>query len=142
MNPPVLPQRIIDIMDPKDRAALGPAGRTSAEILRVVEDRSEKELHRDIVRYLNVFGLPFCHARMDKRSSIAEGYPDFSFPYRGRFVAWEAKTATGKLSHAQQVTREMVERNGGFFKVIRELEDAKNHLREIDAILEPKATIK
>jgi hypothetical protein len=141
MNPPVLPQRIIDIMDPKDRAKLGKAGRTSAEILRVVEDRSEKDLHRDIVRYLNVFGLPFCHARMDRKSSIAEGYPDFTFPYRGFFVAWEAKTATGKLSGRQHETREAIERNGGKFKVIRQLEEAKNHLRELDALVTPKVSL-
>jgi hypothetical protein len=35
----------------------------------------------------------------------------------------------------------MIEKHGGQFAVIRGLEDAKNHLREIDSIVEPKPTI-
>jgi hypothetical protein len=141
MNPPVLPQRLIDLMSPADRAKLGKAGRTTLEIFREVEEQSERDLHRDIVRYLNVLGVPFAHARMDKKSSIAVGYPDFSFPYRGRFVAWEAKVRGRPLDADQQRTREMIEKHGGQFAVIRGLEDAKNHLREIDSIVEPKPTI-
>lgn len=137
----VLPQKLIDLMSPKDRATLGKAGRTSVEIYRQIEEQSEKDLHRDIIRYLNVLGLPFAHARMDKKSSIAVGYPDFSFPYRGRFVAWEAKVRGRPLDADQQRTREMIEKHGGQFAVIRGLEDAKNHLREIDSIVEPKPTI-
>jgi hypothetical protein len=133
MNPPVLPQKFIDLMSPADRARLGKAGRTTAEIVREVEEQSEKDLHKDIVRYLNVLGVPFAHARMDKRSSIAVGYPDFSFPYKGRFVGWEAKVKGKGLTSEQQATRELIERNGGRFAVIRLLEDAKNHLRAIDA---------
>lgn len=133
MNPLILPQKFIDIMSPADRARLGKAGRTTTEIVREVEERSEKDLHKDIVRYLNVLGVPFAHARMDKKSSIAVGFPDFSFPYKGRFVGWEAKVKGKGLTSEQQATRELIERNGGRFAVIRFLEDAKNHLRSIDA---------
>ncbi len=141
MNSPVLPQKFIDLMSPADRARLGKAGRTSVEIYRQIEEQSEKDLHKDIVRYLNVLGVPFAHARMDKKSSIAVGYPDFSFPYRGRFVAWEAKVRGRPLDADQQRTREHIEKHGGMYAVIRQLEDAKNHLREIDAMLEPKVTL-
>lgn len=133
MTPPVLPQKFIDLMSPADRARLGNAGRTTTEIVRQIEEQSEKDLHKDIVRYLNVLGVPFAHARMDKRSSIAVGYPDFSFPYKGRFVGWEAKVKGKGLTSEQQATRNLIERNGGRFAVIRFLEDAKNHLRSIDA---------
>jgi hypothetical protein len=120
-------------MSPADRMRLGKAGRTTTEIVRQIEEQSEKDLHKDIVRYLNILGVPFAHARMDKRSSIAVGYPDFSFPYKGRFVGWEAKVKGKGLTSEQQATRDLIERNGGRFAVIRLLEDAKNHLRSIDA---------
>jgi hypothetical protein len=127
----LLPQHVVNLMDPKDRARLGPAGLTSGELHTKLERRAEKELHRDLVRYLNWLGIPFCHARMDRKSSIAIGYPDFTFPYLGKFVAWEAKTATGKLSPEQEKTRLAIEGQHGEYRVIRHLGGAAEHLREI-----------
>jgi hypothetical protein len=131
---------MIDKMRPEDRAHLGKAGRTSEEIAKVVKDRAEKDLHRDIVRYLNVLGIPFCHARMDRRSSMTPGWPDFTFPYKGRFVAWEAKTGT-RLSPDQNRIMAQILKAGGEFKVITELGEAKEHLRELDRSINPPPAI-
>lgn len=136
----VIPQNIIDRMRPEDRAHLGKAGRTTTELVQADRQRREKELHHDIVRYLNILGIPFCHARMDKKSGITVGWPDFSFPYKGVFVAWEAKTITS-LSPAQFSVRDAILKHGGQYKVIRELSEAKNHLRAIDAELKDTPVI-
>ena len=137
----ILPQHVIDKMDPRDRESLGKAGRTTQEITKSIQDREEKELHKDIERFLNILGITFCHARMDKKSGITVGWPDFSFPYRGRFIAWEAKTKT-TLSPEQNAVKASLERQGAAYRVITDIAQAKDHLREIDAVENPKPTIR
>jgi hypothetical protein len=88
---------------------------------------SEKQLHQQLVKLLNAYAVPHCRARMDRRATMTVGWPDFSFPFRGRFVGWEAKTGT-KLSKEQAAIREGIERHGGAYKVITNLGEAQEHL--------------
>lgn len=92
---------------------------------------TEKDLHRQIIRLLDAYGIPFARARMDKRSTLAVGYPDFSFPFRGCFVAWEVKVGKNQLTPEQEVYATSIERHGGHYRVIRDIGDAERHLREV-----------
>jgi hypothetical protein len=44
--------------------------------------------------------------------------------FRGRFVAVEIKTATGRQSPEQRMFQQLVERKGGVYVVLRSVEDA------------------
>ena len=92
---------------------------------------TEKDLHRQIIGLLDVHRIPFARARMDKRSTLAVGYPDFSFPFRGCFVAWEVKVGKNGLTPEQEVYATNIERHGGEYRVIRNIGDAERHLREV-----------
>lgn len=92
---------------------------------------TEKELHGQIVKLLREMRIPYANARMDRRSTLAVGYPDFTFPHRGRFVAWEAKVGTNKLTPEQEAYRDQIEAHGGSYRVIRTLQDAAGHLLQL-----------
>jgi hypothetical protein len=136
----ILPPHILEKMDAKDRASLGKAGRLQSEIDEKIKERAEKDLHHDISRFLNLLGIVFCHARMDKKSGITVGWPDYAFPYKGLFVAWEAKTGT-KLSHDQLSVKHRIVLQGGHYRVITHLGECKDHLREIDELQKPSPII-
>jgi hypothetical protein len=92
---------------------------------------TEKELHGQIVKLLRAHRIPFGNARMDRRSTLAVGYPDFTFPFRGRFVAWEAKVGKNDLTPEQEAFRDMIVAQGGAYRVIRNFEDAQSHLYQL-----------
>lgn len=127
----MIPQHIVNLMDPKDRELLGKAGRTTEEVHEEVKRRLERDLHKQLCSFLNLLNIPFCHARMDRKSSITVGWPDFSFAFKGRFVAWEAKTMS-TLSPEQNSIKTALEKHGALYKVITRLFDAQEHLRSIE----------
>lgn len=92
---------------------------------------TEKELHRQLSDLLRSMGVPFGHARMDKRSTLAVGYPDFTFPFGGKFVAWEAKVGKNKLSPEQEAFRRQIEICGGVYRVITNLDEALAHIQSM-----------
>lgn len=52
------------------------------------------------------------------------GAADLIGIYRGRFVAVEVKTPTGRLSPEQKTFAALVERHGGIYVVLRSVDDA------------------
>ncbi len=92
---------------------------------------SEKELHQQLVKLLNAHMVPHCRARMDRKATIQVGWPDFTFPFRGCFVAWEVKVGKNALSPEQEVCATNIERHGGCYRVIRDMETAERHLQEV-----------
>jgi hypothetical protein len=75
-------QRIIDLMDPKDREENlpKPIRLTSSERRAADERKAELAMHNQFSAYLNlrkaVFG--YVHANPRKRSTIRRGWPDFT----------------------------------------------------------------
>jgi len=53
--------------------------------------------------------------------------------FRGRFVAIEIKTPTGRQSPEQRTFQQLVERKGGVYVVLRSVDDARAWLRGIEA---------
>jgi hypothetical protein len=98
----VLPERILRLVDPRDRAKLGKAGMTAHEALRKAEVKSERDLHKAIEGLLRVHEIEPIRARMDKLSTINVGAPDFIFSYHGRPIAFEVKLPGGKLTKEQE----------------------------------------
>jgi Holliday junction resolvase len=53
------------------------------------------------------------------------GIPDIVVCYKGRFVAFEVKTETGRTTVLQEVTIRQIRKAGGTAAVVRSVEDAK-----------------
>jgi hypothetical protein len=122
-------------MDPKDRATLpGNQGRTTTEINAKILAGQEKELQKQIYGFLRCLGIIPGYSNPSKKTTYTEGWPDFVFPYRDRFICWECKTIVGKLSPDQVKVRQTLElQSVTSYRVITGLAQAQEHLREIDA---------
>lgn len=118
-------------MDPSERAKLGRAGRTTAEVDAAVEASTEKSIHQLICQELNRRGIKYIHAAMNKRSTLPEGAPDFCvfLPGQnrsaGQVVFAEIKTPSGKLSQSQSFYIAELRRDGFAVFVPRSFEEFK-----------------
>jgi hypothetical protein len=89
-------------MAPEARAPLGAAGQTLDEIASKQDRIAERQLHDQCVSLLCHTGVTAIgHARMDKKSTFTEGWPDLTFALRGRACAVELKVGQGKPTSAQ-----------------------------------------
>ena len=98
---PILPHNILRCMRNSDRAALGSSGYTAEERATLFNAKKEKEMHYIFEQWLNLNGLPFIHARMDKQSTIGNGAPDFTVMHAGLVLCIEFKMAGAKPSEDQ-----------------------------------------
>jgi hypothetical protein len=131
----LLPTNITRCMSPADQRACSPSGRTPAEARAAAVAKDERELQRQVANYLRLLGVWFSQARMDRRTTATVGTPDFVFPYRGRYIAWETKCPWSRsLRPEQAFAREGIERQGGEWRLITTLAEAQAHLREMDAV--------
>ena len=91
----------------------------------------EKEIVTQIMRHLKT--VPGCFAWKQHGGMYGvAGLPDVICCYRGRFVAFEVKTPTGKLSKIQGITIQRIrEAKGEAFKVTS-VEEAKRILKNLD----------
>jgi hypothetical protein len=115
-------------MSPKDRAPMGKGGRTMAEANAVADSKSERELQRLLGEYLRKWGIPYNVSRFDKKTTGTPGWPDFTFPFKGKFYALECKSEEGKLSEDQENCERAIKANGGEYHVIRKLQQVKELL--------------
>ena len=127
----ILPNHILEKMNPNDRASLGKAGRTKAECKEQAEAKSEKQIQGQIEGLLRRNNVWFVRQRMDKKTSQRCGVPDFLLCVRGRFVAWEVKCGLGKTRPEQDKELEMIRLSGGRALVIRSYDEAKLALYEM-----------
>ena len=75
------------------------------------------------------------------RYGVGKGGADLIGLTNGRFVALEVKTGAARLSAEQKLFRDLIERHGGFYAVVRNTTDAseaidraqKNYPHAIDA---------
>jgi hypothetical protein len=92
---------------------------------------SEGDLHKQVIALLKYYNVPVCHSRFAKRSTITIGWPDITFCILGNPIAWELKVGKNGLSNEQRAIRANMERHGWQYRVIRTLEEAESHLREV-----------
>lgn len=128
-----LTPNLLRLMDPKARRALGKAGMTQEEALEAYCARNEKELQQQIVNLLKLRGVWFTTSIFGRRSTSSVGTPDINFPYLGKWISWEVKFGNGKLSEDQERVRDSVIRQGGEWRMIRSLDEARIHLGELES---------
>jgi len=85
--------------------------------------KDERELHNQIFNECRRRGWIPLHGSMSERTHRTEGEPDFTIIAQGRVIFIEAKTATGKLSIAQQGMITHAAKLGITIHVIRSFED-------------------
>ena len=124
MDPRTLPNSFTDkIADPAERARIIGSPLPSAERHAAEDVKIERELHKLIANELLRRQIYFVHSRMDRKSTQNLGVADFVCCVTGRFVCFEAKTATGSLSDEQLAARMEVIRNGGRYYVVRSFQE-------------------
>lgn len=129
-----LPENILSKISKKDRAPLGKAGRTAAECQEVQVARSEKELQNQIEALLRRRGYIPARQRMDKRSNLAKGMPDFFFSVNGCAVYWEVKFGKGSTSPEQDsmILKLTEHPNKAFATLIFDYQHALDCLRNLE----------
>lgn len=145
---PVLPQHIVERMSPEDRGtyakSLGaPAlGLTKNEARDAARSRCEKELQRDVGRYLNMLEIEYICPPMHRRSVLPEGWPDFTLCYKGFPVALECKAWGEKPRPEQSRRMEAMRANGWLCHVVYSVADVQDQLRQLDARAERRDSAK
>lgn len=127
----ILPEHMLRLVDPHDRACLGKAGLTKAELLERAVIRIEKDLRNQIESWLRLQGVEVIRARTDKRSTINVGAPDLIFAWAGLPIAFEVKMPGEKLDPDQVVMREAMIHDGWYWFTVHSLDQAKEALAAV-----------
>jgi len=85
---------------------------------------NENEIVRQIKEYLKTVKDCFFWKEHGGQFGAA-GIPDIIACVKGRFVAFEVKTATGKLTVLQAITIKQIQRAGGIAEVVRSAREAR-----------------
>lgn len=128
-----LSANVLEKMQLKDRKSLGRAGMTQEDCKKAALGKMEKELHAEVMQFINLRGGRFLRARMDRKSRLPIGWPDLTvfFP-KGLTVFWELKVNTYTLDYQQAEWQEVLAKLGHHHRVICHLDDCRRHLREIE----------
>jgi VRR-NUC domain. len=92
---------------------------------------SEKVIVNRIIKYLKTLDGCFYwkeHGGMYGTSGI----PDIICCYKGKFMAFEVKTPSGKLSKLQEITLKQIEKAGGVAAKVTSMEEVKEVLDEME----------
>ncbi len=91
IEPSQIPDKMLAMMKPEDRKALGKAGLTFAEAQEKRAKRLEGEVQENIAALLRQRNIRFLRMRMDKPTTGTVGWPDFTFAFKGTPCAIEVK---------------------------------------------------
>lgn len=146
-NARALPEHILKMISPADRAEIGKGATLSEEAIAKYEAKAESDLQKQILALLEGHrGIVVIYSRMDRKATTPLGTPDFLFAVTGRepvepgaesgrettfACAWECKTATGKLDQEQEKFRDKMTAppNNWTWRLIRSVEQALTELR-------------
>lgn len=98
----ILSNHILKLMSKEDRKSLGKNGLTMEEIIAKTNIKKEKDMHDLFASWLDLHGIPFIHARMDKKSTIKKGAFDFTILYYRLGICVEFKMPGGSLTVEQE----------------------------------------
>ena len=90
----------------------------------------EGRLKTEIRRYLSGIGAFWSNVQGGRGSK--PGDPDLIVCYKGRYVALEAKSPTGRQSDIQKTRMEEIRDAGGIYEIVRTLKDVKQIMEEIE----------
>lgn len=100
-NSKSLPENIRRCMPREDRKVLDAP--TNEELAAKLERAGERLLHDQFENWCRINGLIYVHSRMDRKSTIAAGHPDFTVLWKGRGCCVEFKGPGGTLSEDQKL---------------------------------------
>ena len=125
----IIPDHIIKRMSREDRPA-GKAGMTTEELQAKAVVRLERELHNLCLSLCRQRGIAVGHARMDRKSTYTEGWPDLSMCINGQAVFVELKLPGRDLDPEQVKIRHALLDipNHGRYYVCRSLESFRKVL--------------
>lgn len=106
----------------------GHVGRDSVALPggRPAEPARERDLHDDIIDLCRQQGWYYIHSRMDRRSTVQVGAPDFVIALPGGKTVWlECKRKGGKVTTSQQGTLLQLKLLGHIASVVYSLEEVK-----------------
>ena len=95
-------------------------------------NKDEKEIQRQIGDFLRLLRVEFINPPMHKHSFLPEGWPDFTFCYKGHPLAMECKTWNERPRPEQNARMAKLSENGWQVHVVRSLMDVQDILRDID----------
>ena len=91
----------------------------------------EKDITAAIMRYLKTVPGCFCWKQHGGQFGTA-GLPDVICCIRGRFVAFEVKTASGKLTKLQEVTIAKIQAAGGVAHKVTGVQEVKDIIKNLE----------
>jgi len=90
----------------------------------------EKDIVNAILRYLKT--VPSCFAFKTHGDIYGPaGLPDLVCCINGRFVAFEVKTPSGKLTKLQETTLQRIQRAGGYASKVTSLQEVKDIIQHL-----------
>jgi hypothetical protein len=101
-----LNDKLIELMDVKDREALGV--RTPEERVEKVECQAEGKEHELVMAWVRLHGLKCIHAPTTRRvHDLEPGWPDFTLVYGNRVLLLEMKVSSKLREDQRRVIREL-----------------------------------
>lgn len=106
----------------------------------MVRQQKEKNIQSTILKWLRQYGYFVWKWQVggtyNARSgsfipSTFKGAPDIAILHEGKFITFEVKTKTGRQTDSQKVFGDRIIKNGGYYSVVRSLEEVKNILENI-----------
>jgi hypothetical protein len=126
-----LPENILRAMNPKDRLPLGKGFKTSAEAQAVCDAKSERELQNQMENWFRLNGIPAFRQRMDKKSNMPTGTPDFLCCVDGWFVAFEVKIGRNTTTMEQMNRLASINHAKGCARVVFSLDGVKKTVADL-----------
>ena len=111
----IVPENIARLMSEQDRKELGV--QLSEEAKATGEASLERDLQKACESWLIRNNVAYLH--LSPRAREKAGWPDLTLVYQGVPHAIELKTATGKLSEAQERMLALMRTNGWIVHVVR-----------------------
>jgi hypothetical protein len=129
--PNQIPNHVRRLM-PREERAKDHALLTSEEVQSNIDARSERELQALIENWFRIQDppIPAFRQRMDKKSNMPIGTPDFLVCYRGVFYALEVKVGSNHPTPEQTRCLQSIEAQGGIAAVVRSLNDLHTIFRK------------
>ena len=132
LNSNCLPENIRRAMPQDQRQQLGKNARTMPQIEAANNAKSEKKLQGLIGQYLRQRGIVFICPPMNRKSTLPEGWADFTFAWHGEPIAFECKAGSNKQSDEQHEMQRKMELNGWRYFVITELDQVRTILNAVE----------
>lgn len=94
----------------------------------------EKDIVNQIMKYLKTLPYCFCWKEHGGMYGVA-GLPDIICCYHGRFIAFEVKTPSGKLTKLQEITITKIRKSKGNAFKVTSLDEVKQILKNLEVEL-------